>query len=387
MDTPSKAKRIGLHIEPLDNLFFRGGRPMESGSRNRSELPGPQNLLGMIRTYVWGACGCDFSRLAQKLPQSGSAPEAARDCGVPDWAASLQVRGPWLAKFKKPARELHDLFLPLPANLEPGADNYWVLHPTQLPLPGFGTAASTPKCLWNHEWARARVNPPASATGKKAEHGLMRLRALREYLGGARSIPSGTQGEHFLSPRALYALEPKVGIGLNVESLTVEKGLLFSTDLLRLNSRNCDGFYAEIHCEDPSEMARLFEKPAVLMFGGESRCVSVQTAPTLNWPKPEAGKAHFHYLLTPGFFGHGAIPDVLPGTAPVCAAAVRDTCSVSGWDLARRGPKPARFGVSAGSVYFAESPQGCEPLTSLCRESEDQAAGYGAVLSGVWNYV
>ena len=386
MSNPKNLERLALYIEPLDSLFFRGGRPMESGSRNRSELPGPQNLLGMIRTYIWGACGCDFSQLAHQLKQGATPAVAAASCGVPEWAAKLQVRGPWLARFSCRQTEAEDLFLAPPANLEPGNGKHWVLHPSKEPMPGISTSSAALMPLWNRSWARERVNPPEDAAGKKTDQVLIRFKALREFLSGATALSSGLDQENFISPRKLYALEPKVGIGLSVETLTVEEGLLFSTDLLRLNLEYCQGFYAEILADSATEVDRLFASPVVLTFGGESRCVSVRAVQPLVWPTIEGNSSRFAYLLSPAFFGAKAVPDRLPGNVAPCAVSVRDAYSISGWDLARHGPKPVRFGVAAGSVYFTESSQPCDPLTSVTTECEDQAAGYGAVLQGVWNY-
>jgi len=389
MSDANATERIALHIEPLDNLFFRSGRPMESGSRNRSELPGPQNLLGMIRTYVWGACGCDFSKLATALKQGGGFVEAARQNGVPDWAANLEVRGPWLGQFPQNGQAPTDLFLPLPANVEPGADNYWVLQPAQQTLPGWTTDESESLPLWNRSWARERVSPPAHAATKKSEYRLIRLEGLRKYLAGDTKIPISSDPNDdpcFMSPQKLYALEAKVGIGLSLETGTVEQGLLFSTDLLRLNRKHCGGFYAEIYTTSSAELRRLFEAPVVLTFGGESRCVCVQAVTPLTWPTIPDAKSRCFYLISPGISGTTALPRSLTCNAGTVATAVRDSFSVSGWDLARHGPKPARFGVSAGSVYFTKETKPCEPLTSLCTDIEDRAAGYGAVLQGVWNY-
>lgn len=394
MSNTNATERIALHIEPLDNLFFRGGRPMESGSRNRSELPGPQNLLGMIRTYVWGATGCDFSKLSTTLRQGGNLVDAARQNGVPDWAAKLEVRGPWLGQFARNGETATDLFLPLPANLEIGAQNsgaqhYWVLHPTQRKLPGWDQEGTTVLPLWNRSWAKERMKPPADASTKKAEYRLIRLEGLKKYLAGDTTIPVApdpTSDPCFMLPKNLYALEAKVGIGLSLETGTVEKGLLFSTDLLRLNRKCCGGFYAEILTPRAAELRRLFESPVVLTFGGESRCVSVRSVKPLEWPASSSQKSQFFYLLSPGIFGAAAIPHSLTSNVGTVAAAVRDSFSVSGWDLARHGPKPARFGVSSGSVYFTQDPGRYEPLHSLCTDSEDRAAGYGAVLQGVWNY-
>jgi len=88
-------------------------------------------------------------------------------------------------------------------------------------------------------------------------------------------------------------------------------------------------------------------------------------------------------LTTPAPFSEGWKP---PTVAPI-AAAVGGPVALSGWDLARGGPKPTRFAVEAGSVYFLTGADAAAGGTtgSLC-EGDDEQAGWGAFVRGVWNY-
>jgi CRISPR-associated protein Cmr3 len=58
---------------------------------------------------------------------------------------------------------------------------------------------------------------------------------------------------------------------------------------------------------------------------------------------------------------------------------------VSGWDVARGRPRPARFAAPAGSVYFVNNPDPDDRETSLCGDPEDLAQGWGFALRGTWN--
>ena len=65
------------------------------------------------------------------------------------------------------------------------------------------------------------------------------------------------------------------------------------------------------------------------------------------------------------------------------AAAVPGAVAVSGWDLARGGPKRTRFAAAAGSVYFLKALPENLPET-LSDNPEDGAQGWGCYVKGVW---
>jgi len=67
----------------------------------------------------------------------------------------------------------------------------------------------------------------------------------------------------------------------------------------------------------------------------------------------------------------------------VVAAAVPPALPVSGWDMARGGPKPSRFAAPAGSVYFTRQSITPRPA-SLADDPFDRQQGWGAYLKGVW---
>jgi len=68
---------------------------------------------------------------------------------------------------------------------------------------------------------------------------------------------------------------------------------------------------------------------------------------------------------------------------------------ISGWSLekGRRGPKPIRRLVPAGSVYFFEVLEGDASalaknlwLRSVCDDEQDRRDGFGLALWGIWDY-
>ena len=106
------------------------------------------------------------------------------------------------------------------------------------------------------------------------------------------------------------------------------------------------------------------------------------------WPDPpDASNGRVLLLLTtPVVFSKQWCPRLPAGTRLV-AAAVTGYEAFSGWDLARGGPKPTRFAVPAGSVYFLETSDQQALINSLAESDEDRQLGFGCVVQGVWNYV
>ena len=73
------------------------------------------------------------------------------------------------------------------------------------------------------------------------------------------------------------------------------------------------------------------------------------------------------------------------------AAAVERWQPHSGWDLARRQPRPTRKLVPAGATYWFDVLGACDRealaalwLTSVCDKPQDRLDGFGLALPGPW---
>ena len=196
---------------------------------------------------------------------------------------------------------------------------------------------------------------------------------LRAYLEG-----QAIAAEELRSGDKLYGVEERTGIQVDEKKQAAEEGLIYSTRSLRLESNVA--FYGEIDL--PEEQAKAFEGEQVMSWGGERHHVIVRKVDPVRWPEAPYSSRTSLLLISPAFFAGRWRPDNLPQGA-LRAAAVDGPFAVSGWDLALGGPKPTRFGVAAGSVYFLE---GAPPPPSLCASPDDALAGYGHFLKGTWNY-
>lgn len=367
---------IGLRLEPLDVLFFRDGRPFGAAMHGRSELPLPQTLAGAVCTALLDACGCDFLQLTQRMREGGIAlADAIETAGGPPWIASLHVRGPWLAKYETTAATF-EVLLPVPAALHAEksggrnqSDFLQLLRP--LPpdrLPGWQPPESAPG-LWPL-WLRHPVpTQPAS--------GFLNPAGLQAFLGG---IP--VQADQVLAADELFALDRRTGIGINPERLSAEQGMIYGASFLALKPEVV--LYAEV--ELPDDVSRsTFRNIDTLAFGGEGRRVRVHVLDQpYRWPESApAGDRQkpLVLLITPGLFDGRWKPQRLDGA--LIAAAIPGALAVSGWDLARGGPKPNRFAVQAGSTYFLNQPLDPWPET-LAERDVDRQQGWGCYLKGVW---
>ena len=368
MSSP-KLMRVGLSLEPLDTLFFRDGRPFEAATQAASGLPQPQTVAGALRTWLLRKAGCDFEKLGDAMRAGKSFTEAVAEEGQPGEASAvgqLRFRGPWFAVDGGPA-------VPVPCILHQVEDpdgrdaraprEIVRLTPLRNPsLPGWVPPEKGMLPLWLQDTRRAR-----------RQEGYLRLSGLRKFLSGAVPQPS-----EILKREELFDLDRRTGIVVHPESLAADEGMIYAISLLALRPEV--SLYAEV--VGPEETVKLFPEQATpLPLGGEGRHVTLKRVDPVTWPSasPKDNQGALLVLTTPAFFAEGWRPPNLALTS----AAVPGNVAVSGWDLARGGPKPNRFAVPAGSVYFVN--QVPEPMPDSLCEGEDAALGWGTCLQGVWS--
>ena len=372
---------LGLALRPLDVLLFRGGHPMVAGWQVTSGLPLPQTLAGALRTWLLRKADCDFDRFGRNVRSGATLQEAARD-GQPvevEQIMGLVFRGPWLAQ------EDSGVWAPLvaaPANLlhskeDAGGGPLSRSDPlTTVELPGWRPMEDGMRPLWS------RGSEPLERA-----QGFLTLLGLGAYLAGG--VPDRTE---LIGPDELFGVDRRTGIAVGPATRTVEEGRIYSAGYLAL--REGVGFYAEID-DATGVVARLTQTASsgeILSFGGDGKRCAVEIGPSVMWPEAEPAQAQGQSLLltTPAPVARGIskgstwVPGAIAGN--VLSAAVPGYRAFSGWDLALRGPKPTRFAIEAGTVYFLAEPLAAFQPPSLCG-AEDAALGWGHVVKGVWNHV
>ncbi len=346
-------RRTGVLIQPLDTLFFRGGRPFGEGLRAESGLPGPQVFAGLIRTILLEGSGADFEAMRGR----SSSIEAFRAAGA-EWVGKVKCRGPWLAQIE--GSDVRPL-VPVPANVWlDGAGGVITLTPRRQPVPGWNPPEEGMLPLWR--------------CGKHVEKGApdyLGFDGLGKYLRGG-----GLVKEDFRSAADLFEWEERTGVGIDPATFASQEGLLYSTRNIRLKQRI--GFYGEV--ELPEGRESLLKR--VTAWGGERHHVSVETVKAVAWPEA-GGERSLALMMSPGFFRGQWRPEGIARGA-LRGAAVKGPFAVSGWDLTRGGPKATRFGVDAGTVYFVEGD--ARGVASFSESDEDASLGYGFYLKGTWDY-
>lgn len=363
---------IGLMLQPLDLLMFHEGRPFGPADIAVSSLPRPQTLAGMLRTQLLVSLGADLPRLGDAMKSGASFAESCSN-GQPDGIAAigtLQVRGPWLAR--RTDSGPHEVLVPCPANLfAESKDSTGPFHRRD-PLRSRELPGWQPQEEGFFPLAVAGPEPKRS----KRPTRFLTAAGLKRYLEG------GIPEEEELLPRDdLYFSDRRTGIAIQPDQQTVEAGLIYGAQFLVLNKGIC--FYAELVGNEA--LLEHFKTHQLMHWGGEGRAVTAECIPPYGWPAaaaPATGEGRLLLLTTPGLFGGWRPPGL-----PLCAAAVPAPEAVSGWDLARRQPKPMRYAAPAGSVYFLQDGAGSPDSTSLVADPDTAALGWGCYLEGRFRYV
>jgi len=177
----------------------------------------------------------------------------------------------------------------------------------------------------------------------------------------------------------LAANDSRVGVVIGSDSMTTERSLIYAAEYLALAPGV--SLYAELTGPE-AVVDSAFTTETAIPLGGQSRYVRVRRRASVDWPTPPTGGEGRLLLLTaPAPFSARWRPEGLD----LVGAAIPGHVAVSGWDLARRGPKPTRFAAVAGSVYFCRGLPEFASGASLC-EGDDASLGWGSFLEGIWHY-
>ena len=342
-------------IEPVDNLFFRDGRPYNMGETQNDVKsmfpPTPYTMVGALR-----------AAMARKMHWTEGPWDQAiiSKLGNGEDLGPLCFSGPFVQANGK-------LVFPVPRNVlaqKDGKDTWKTFRKLR---PGTEIQSDI-----------GTIEFPAleeDLDKMRNIHGFISSSDLEKVLWGGISdikpIPAENVWKH----------EFNVGIQRDEDTLTVPEGGLFSRSMVRLGKdvklvSGIDGIDEDL--DGP------------LMLGGESKAAFIQKINSLELPKPPADVGELRkflaVLITPAYLDGlkpGGWIKGLDGAKLVSVCADRPQM-IGGWDF-QKGPLPLRPHLRAGSVLFCRSDEGIDPCKlNGSKIGENTKFGFGQVLIGEW---
>lgn len=335
-------------IEPLDVLFLRGNKLFgDPGSHGESLVPPwPSVAAGALRSRMLADERIDLAAFAR-----GDVDHPT--LGTPTRPGSFAVTAFHLARRFADGRV--ELLIAPPADLVIGESDGKVssvrsLQPTVL---ASGLQASSPLPLLPVLAEELRSKPAGGYWLTQA--------GWEKYLKG--ETPAA---DDLLKASQLWAIDHRVGVGLDAHTRRAADGKLFSVQAVSMVQRQHSSAGFDVGFVATVSGAELPNNGS-LRLGGDGRAAALHPCdappPTADHAAIAAARRCRIVLSTPGIFADGwRLPGVdaqgrfaLGGVRGklVCAAVPRFE-AISGWDLARREPKPAQRVAPAGSVYWLD---------------------------------
>ena len=356
-------------IEPNDVLMFRESKPYTAGESHlaKSVLPLPQAIAGALRSAI--------------LVKSNFSDEARQIVGYNEKEPKFEILGHFLFK------EGEEYFpTPLDVAKAKGIDSYFFVKP--LPLHHH----------WNGKFIFKGKTIHFSGVG-----GYLSYKDLIRYLKGELKEE---ELEDVVRDN-LVRRESRVGIKLG-DAKTTEEGYFYKAEFLRLNK----DVKLSVWLNDDHEIAvrDLLGKSGLIRLGGEGRFAkfTIVDGNPLNeleksWNEINEmineNRRFKLYIATPLLIRENdmytwdirsllesklnkneskfEIKNIYP--------LIGKPLTFSGWDYAKNKPKPNRYAVPAGSVYFVEFENGKIKLDKpYLKLGELKKLGYGLCFMGVW---
>ena len=359
-------ERLRYFIDPLDVLFLRGNKLFgDAGSFGESLVPPwPSVVAGALRSALLVARGYDPAAFARG-DIAGDA-----ELGTPDAPGTFTVTAFDVAR-RRAGGHVETLH-PVPADLG--------IRAGDANRGGMAALRITPRTAFNGIVSSAPTRRLAVLAEPERGKPVSGLWLTAEGWGTHLAARDVNAHQHLVPSSTLFALDARTGIALDPVRRKAATGALFTSravafrkhlhaDVERGASDDAEtfdvGFRVEVSGASLPEVM-------TLRFGGDGRAaLAMREAMGEVAPQPDyaaiarEGRCRL-ILTTPGLFTDGwrptgTVPDnddllfALHGvTGRIACAAVPRAEVVSGFDLARRKPKPAQRIAPSGSVYWLD---------------------------------
>ncbi|RDI95592.1 type III-B CRISPR module-associated protein Cmr3 [Meiothermus sp. QL-1] len=372
-----------LEIHALSPLLFRDGRPFTAADGTETAarslpLPLPGTVAGFVRTQIGKALGRGWGQ------------EVLQDLHA------LQVSGPLLAREE-------EVLLPAPLDGVIYKDGNGDLRVMRLRpfTPPEGAGCDLPEGMLPLEVTQD-VKP-------ESRYHFWRAQDMERWLLGEDLVPERIPG---------LPTETRVHVAMDPVRGKAREGQLYSVAYRPLEMGKDPETYRPATLRVRLSLPEGMGVAPVGHLGGERRPVTVRIREDLSgawWDCPKSIQERFRglgpgarvrlILATPALFEGGWRPGWIERSGSgalhlprglskvrlrLVAAAVGRREAVSGWNLRQNRPKPVRWMVPAGSVYFFEVEQGnpADLLESWLRpvsdHEQDRKDGFGLAMWGVW---
>ncbi|MCW5942894.1 MAG: type III-B CRISPR module-associated protein Cmr3 [Fimbriimonadaceae bacterium] len=330
-------------IQPLDPLVLGDGRPFSTDPGALAAggllLPMPSTLAGAVRTAIGRAQTPPDWATLRTVPVHGPLFTANGTVRVPMPAdAVLMSEGDELRLARARPTELGD---------GEGTDLPEGLTPVGLPS---GTNELEPSKHDPPRWMSLDQLAAWYADGKLFD---------TEGQYGVWKVPLKDGKPPWDDDSAVHIEKDlRVHVGISHATQAAEKGMLYQTTGAAY--RQGQALLVRTDGSVPS---------GAMPLGGERRLGCLSEGGANAWTCPDGVREGLKtatkvamVLATPAVFelgfGPQDLPNTLNATVALVAAAMSRREAVSGWDLAKGGPKPVRWLAPAGSVYWLEIPSG-----------------------------
>lgn len=326
-------------ITPMDTLFFRGARPMESGQEAAETFfPPPVSvILGALRTAVLKQKGISFSVFKDgKTDETINIIKLIGSWGNP---APFSVAAVLLKKDK-------NIYTTAPANwfVDRSKDITEVGDLAGLNICSAKTAVAKKMNITN-----SSDNIPIMPADRVAVPLMGYWVDLKFLLEWYEKTDTTISHGDILSTKDFFNTEKRIGIGLNADKQTNE-GKIYSADHIRLKEQ----VTILIGIDKDIGLAN----NGIISFGGEQRVCGYNCLSEKEVPQLAIVKSDKYLSLAPLELTNEILGKIVCAQKPVI---------ISGWDMAKRSPKPTTSWLPAGTVFNSNINDNLVPLAQIKR--------------------
>ncbi|MBY0552124.1 MAG: type III-B CRISPR module-associated protein Cmr3 [Candidatus Obscuribacterales bacterium] len=377
-----------LALIPRDGIFCKDGRgwyTSESGRGHALDWPWPSSILGAVRT----AWGCQYEDILERPLSPSEWIEKSSEIFLNQ---SLILR----RKHNEDWHMKHRIWSAPYDAIETESNKITMLSPQPPKVQTLGRDDdSIREALW----------VPSLPSGEKP---LPRQRwwTEQQFIDWLCEEP---QNENYDRPELSRRIQAHVSI--DPKTLAAKESVLFCHDVIETMDTETE-WAIGVSTSIPSTDADRITSSKFSTFGGDSRLVRWErienelfTPPARLLKRFESGTQGLRLIAaTPLCFERGWLPDSfdcvenayrgrllgLDFELILRAAFIPRAVHVSGWDMARRLPKPTSSMVAPGAVYFFEradaelfTKEHAEALW-FCAAGKRTDEGFGRVIPGIW---